>query len=87
MSSSDFLLLMISLPQEINVWKKKKNQVFAALSFQGLCSTLTFREANHFSLAISEEIHKKHLSAGLQMLLLLLQGPRAAQIVTLNWGN
>lgn len=43
--------------------------------------------ANNFCLAISEEIHKKHLSAGLQMFLLLLQGHRAAQIVTLNWGN
>lgn len=73
-----FPLLMISLPQEINVLKKTKNKVFATLSFQGLCSTLTFRESflpSNFR--ENSQKKKKHLSAGLQMFLLLLQGPRA----------
>lgn len=43
-----FLLLMISLPWEINVLKKTKNKAFTALSFQGLCSTLTSRACKSF---------------------------------------
>lgn len=65
--------------QRIRPLQHYRSKVSALLSL--------LEHANHFCLAISEEIHKKLLSAGLQMFLLLLQGSRAAQIVTLNWGN
>lgn len=78
-----FLLLMISLSQEINVLKKTKNKVFAALSLQGLCSTLTFRlseHTNHFLLCsfranVKKKKKKRYLSAGLEMFCSYCKGP------------
>lgn len=54
-------------------WKKTQKKVFATLLFQGLCLPSLLEHTNYFWLAISEKIHRKHLSAGLQMILLLLQ--------------
>lgn len=81
-----FPLLMISLPQEINVLKKTKNKVFATLSFQGLCSTLTFRES-FLPSNFRGNSHKKKKSFCRTANVSAPAARARSRIVTLNWGN
>lgn len=78
---------MISFPPEINVCKRYRIKSLQPFHSEDSPLSSFLEHTNYFWLAISEKIHRKHLSAGLQRILLSLKGPWAPQIVTLNWGN